>query len=449
MSVIIKETVFNIKRSLFFNIILVFQFAFVFWQLTIISSYYLDIPSEQNFEFIHEGYAYYTLIRETRNDAEAEMAYQIPENPDYLENMKRAYRELETDPAYHYIVFRQADLKADYDFFSSKISEEQLLKFSPGFAEENGMGSISTYRIGNIRKAFEVKAYRMDFPAMRHFNLKISEGRSLKEQDFILQAGQIEIPVLLGNAFRPYINLGEELNGFLYSDTFKLKVTGFLEEKTKVAMDYSVMSADHVIDLDYAVIIPFFDMTEEVSSEEEKLFAQVNYEDALAGTIVVPEEWSHAEILNLQKNINNVYLENGLYPITLKGSPYGVSLFKKSTEEEMIVLFSLVILMWIFSIFSICIGMIIKIDKDLRRMAIQIMNGQSLGQLVVTYIMEILMINLSGFLLSLIFLKEPISGNIRFLIPVSVLTIVSVIFVSSVLCIKLASLDIERIMKRK
>lgn len=78
------------------------------------------------------------------------------------------------------------------------------------------------------------------------------------------------------------------------------------------------------------------------------------------------------------KKLSEIFTKNGLYPVTAIGTTYGVNIFKTESQKTMQILLGTAILMGILSISGICMSVIAKLNQNIHRYGIEIMNGQSI-----------------------------------------------------------------------
>lgn len=78
------------------------------------------------------------------------------------------------------------------------------------------------------------------------------------------------------------------------------------------------------------------------------------------------------------KKLSEIFTKNGLYPVTTIGTTYGVNIFKTESQKTMQILLGTAILMGILSISGICMSVIAKLNQNIHRYGIEIMNGQSI-----------------------------------------------------------------------
>jgi hypothetical protein len=401
------------------------------------------------------NYSYYTFsITGTEKDFE-EFESQSSD-VEYISMMKLILDEVLSSSQYMFMSIKQAAITVDHDFFTSRLKETNILDYTcnslyPGYLYEPDNYDFSLLRpinVGHSKSAIEPLVYRIDRNAMTHFGLTAETGRLFFDVDFVLSRYQTEIPILLGSEYRSYFEIGDRFDIY-YGGTFQAHVVGFLQEETFIITDQILPINGHPMTFDYAMIVPFFHIQSEPNNHDEKMFAEWNYEDYLMnGMVVVDKDTPRSHVIRIEKQINASFIKTGLYPIHFIGSPYGLEIFKKESEQAVEILLYLVLIIAAFSVICICLFLTTKIDQNLRRYAIQIMNGQSIFAIVIAYILNILTITFSSMCLTLSLLRTQIQANSVFLFfNIAICTLLS-IAISTVIVIKLNGIDIEKLIRR-
>ena len=448
---ILSELWHNIKSGVLVDLILIAQLALFFWISATISGYYLDIAPTFNSNNFREDAAYYSMFYMPADEEEYGEMANASGDPEYVANLDNAYRELQEELGEHYIAIRYADLKLDYEELRRAFSEEELLDFCAsssysGYYDPSRVSLqdvMQMYGIGSIKQVFEGQISRINPTVISHFGLRAKEGRVFAEDDFLFRRGQKEIPVLLGSAFGGKYRPGDTLHGYLYTGMFDLKVVGILEEGTAIATDQILEKDGRPNTLDHSVVFPYFVIEDIPETEEEKMFAQFNYEEALMGTITADLDTPRSQINGIGKRINNIYVRNGLFPISLVGSSYGVQLFKQESEQTMRIFLAAGIVMGLMGIFGICMSMITKINANMQRYAIEIMNGQSIFTLAAAFLAEIVLIVAAGMLCTIWLMAD----SLLFLAVIVALAVCCLLAVAMIVIRKLWKIDIEEMIR--
>ena len=458
MKNIVEELWHNLKSGVFVNLILIVLFTLFFWQGTAISSYFVDIPmgssGSRQADGLYYQLSYHYMGDNSREDFNATL--QQLDDPDSISALDRIYRDLHEKLGNKYFNINSTDLKLDYGELSQRFEDSELLDFLsqseyPGYYDQSEtelMDVMATYAIGNIASVFSGQGLRMDENAMERFGLKASEGSLFRKEDFVFQKGQEEIPVLLGNAFSGKYHPGETLNGYLFGD-FQLRIVGILEENTTVLTDtVRNYETNGPKQLDHSVIAPYFYMGAP-ETEEEQTFAINNYQEGINGTIVLPLDVSRSEINRTAKQVSSIFNQNGLQPQMISGTSYGVVLFQQESEQTMRIFLGASAVMAVLAVSGICMSMIAKLNRNLQRYGIEMMNGQSTGTILAAFLLEMALVIGAGLLLTVWQFMPQIRNHMGFFLVTLALAGFSAAVVSLVFIRKLRAVDIEEIIRRE
>ena len=458
MKNIVEELWHNLKSGVFVNLILIVLFTLFFWQGTAISSYFVDIPmgssGSRQADGLYYQLSYHYMGDNSREDFNATL--QQLDDPDSISALDRIYRDLHEKLGNKYFNINSTDLKLDYGELSQRFEDSELLDFLsqseyPGYYDQSEtelMDVMATYAIGNIASVFSGQGLRMDENAMERFGLKASEGSLFRKEDFVFQKGQEEIPVLLGNAFSGKYHPGETLNGYLFGD-FQLRIVGILEENTTVLTDtVRNYETNGPKQLDHSVIAPYFYMGAP-ETEEEQTFAINNYQEGINGTIVLPLDVSRSEINRTAKQVSSIFNQNGLQPQMISGTSYGVVLFQQESEQTMRIFLGASAVMAVLAVSGICMSMIAKLNRNLQRYGIEMMNGQSTGTILAAFLLEMALVIGAGLLLTVWQFMPQIRNHMGFFLVTLALAGFSAAVVSLVFIRKLRTVDIEEIIRRE
>ena len=165
--------------------------------------------------------------------------------------------------------------------------------------------------------------------------------------------------------------------------------------------------------------------------------------------VVLDAEAPRSELLRIEKKICGVFLQNGLYPITTSASPYGVLLFKIESQKTMQILVGASVLMGVMSISGICISVTAKLNRNLQRYGIEIMNGQSTGTILAAFLLEILLIIAAAMGLAAWQFMDMIRYNLVFLWMILGFGLLAAAVTSLIFIRKLRTVDIEEIIRRE
>lgn len=455
-----EELKHNLSGSVLVTLVLIAQFAVFFWQGTLIASYFADTSTESLSNSVQGDYAYYHLAYSINNEEEEEALWGQSSDPNFVSNAAETYRKVHEDPDLHYMAFGTSNLFVSFDDMNERFTLQELMNLHTNSdenlyhqtdAETVPLESLTVpVQNGEWTSGFPPQIYRLDQAAAEHFQLRVSEGRMLEEQDYQFRWDQGSIPILVGSAYASGFKPGDRIRADLYGIPYQFQVIGILEKNTGIITDKYFSERGVPLSLDHAILMPYFNIEESPRNSKEEFLARANYDEAFMGGIVVLDaEAPRSELLRIEKKICDVFLRNGLYPVTTAASPYGVSLFKTESQKTMQILVGASVLMGVMSISGICISVTAKLNRNLHRYGIEIMNGQSTGTILAAFLLEILLIIAAAMGLAVWQILDMIRYNLVFLWMILGFGLLAAAVTSLIFIRKLRTVDIEEIIRRE
>lgn len=430
----LSEVIYNLKKSIFLNVIIVLQFCCFLYLFSIIFTYYYNINTATWLQNIKGDYRYYTLYESEDND-------DISDDPMMVSNIKSALNEVyQLSDCTYMAINRNAGACLSVDMLEEHFkgeSYEKLLEDS--FVQENsdGVDVVTAYLC------------RMDKNAIQHYISKAAMGRIFAEEDFNLDIHETEVPVMLGAEYSNYFQVGDTFY-LRMTKPLTAKVIGFLPKNTTYIADNTMEEKGYAIQtLDCTIILPYFDITGTPVNSEDKIFLDENYYNYLQGTLLMKASVSEMKAVQIQEELNEIFVKNNLYTVAAQNASQGMRMFQKETRESVTVLLVLVIVMAVFNIFSLCMSLLNKLNFNMNRYAIQLMNGQWPAKILWSYLLEILIMFMAALAVTGCKMWHEITSNISFLwllLGTAVLVMLPCIIV---LCRKMYSIDMEALLRRK
>lgn len=449
MRSMLEELKFNLKTGLFVNLILIVQFAVFFWQSTIISSYFLEMPAGPGggFDSAAGDYDYYSVdgINFSNEDEKAFFTNEAAD-PDFGANMAKAFSEIYGNPDLNFMSFGYGAMSVlIYCDSLPETADVQVLGglFSETF-DSPAMDGREVCGFANM--------YQFDYLSEKHFDFQVSEGSLLTEEDFVHSWGE-EIPVLLGHDYAGYLDVGDTLDNYLLGYQCRFRVAGILEKGTSVLTDQMVSGVDEngygtPLILDNAALIPYLEITDAPRTEDEAYFLRANYEGIRqTGIIAVDRDTPRAEVSRMEKDMCEIFTKNGIYPVNVSGSTYGVDVFKTESQKTMQILLGASVLIGVISISGICMSVIAKLNRNLHRYGIELMNGQSPGPIMGAFLTEIFFVIAAAMAFNIWKYTDLMRWNLMFLWVILGMAFLSVLIVAAVFTWKLRKIDIEEIIR--
>ena len=454
-----EELKHNLSGSVLVTLVLIAQFAVFFWQGTLIASYFADTSTESLSLSVQGDYAYYQLAYAIGSEETASAFASQFTDPNFISNAAKAYGELHEDPDLHFITFNGVNAAVNFDEIRERFTEPEIreLHHDAGSLSGSRMEAetvplenlITPVQNGEWTSGFPPQIYRLDQAAAEHFQLRVSEGRMLEKQDYQFRWDQGSIPILVGSAYASGFKPGDRIRADLYGIPYQFQVIGILEKNTGIITDKYFSEMGVPLSLDHAMIVPYLYIQDIPENEDQEFFTSSNYEEGLQGMVVLDAEAPRSELLRIEKKICGVFLQNGLYPITTSASPYGVLLFKTESQKTMQILVGASVLMGVMSISGICISVTAKLNRNLHRYGIEIMNGQSTGTILAAFLLEILLIIAAAMGLAAWQFMDMIRYNLVFLWMILGFGLLAAAVTSLVFIRKLRTVDIEEIIRRE
>ena len=154
---------------------------------------------------------------------------------------------------------------------------EIYFQYLENFSEQKEFYSVTSGELVNPCSA--VNCIQVSENVIDDFHIKVSEGVSLSENDFIHKKDD-EIPILMGNLYCSIYKLEDTFTFTYLYDDYTFKVVGFLEEGSRID------SSDYPIDLDKYIVMPCFTIEDNVEITNG---LKIHYANKTSGIIEVPE----------------------------------------------------------------------------------------------------------------------------------------------------------------
>ena len=174
----------------------------------------------------------------------------------------------------------------------------------------------------------------------------------------------------------------------------------------------------------------------------------VEYANQLSGTLVFDGSTTREKVYNVLREINDYYLESGIFTVNSDITASGFYFFQGEYSENMKILITLIMVLLCICIFNLYLSMLNNIEYKSYVYSVQIMSGKSWGRVCAENIAEVLFIVIVS--LSLVFTTNIhwFYQNVSFYIKFFFIAM-SVIFVLGFLLIRqFKKMDIVQMMRR-
>jgi hypothetical protein len=162
-------------------------------------------------------------------------------------------------------------------------------KFGYTYGTEMRLGGFYEDPLG--RSVVDVKSLQLNQQVFDFYDLRVGKGHAIVWDD--VDYSSSVIPVLLGSSYEGVYNIGDELEGWLYSNgSMIFRVVGFLENNSSL---YYKDEVNHY--LDEYVIIPY-PPNLDISLYDDKDFYGILSFAMINGDIAAPKEMASQEVLS-------------------------------------------------------------------------------------------------------------------------------------------------------
>ena len=421
---VIKEVIWNFKQSFISNIILIFQLSICFWLICMICNSFFDMGFKEYYkEYIKDGKIYYQLSFSSppliNSDARS------------LENAKEFINEL-----------RNQD-----DFIYTKYNAEQNVIINRDEMEKRGVEDKDInqfiYSESYDFSLINLASYQMDRLGFEYFNFKMYDGRRFSEDDYILESESDKLPIILGYNYKDIFNIGEKIKYIYAGKEMEGEVIGILEKDSTIFNDniYSMP-------LDNRIILPLADFKYIAKDGEEQFNQSIVYSDMLSANIIASINSSNIDITRNIYDICNRY-DFMKYDPSITASTNGLDMFKGESEQAVKIMFIMLVVMTTFCIFTFIMNMHNKIEKNMRRYLIQILQGASIKHIMVTYLLEVFIVILLSLGISGYLLRKEITISYTFLLLLSSVAFIVAIITSATIAYRIKNLNSDKLLRRE
>lgn len=315
--------------------------------------------------------AYYEKIHYSLHDIADDGSYTkyINSEREYY-NLKGFVEELRNRNDIDFII----TILQPIDVINQHIEDKFFFYHEEGYAEP-----VHLEEINNMMFEYrEVKSIQMSRNLKETFNLEMDLGNYFSKDDFILK----EKPycnVILGYEYKDYFNVDDNIKAEYLGREFNFRVIGFLKKDTNIVRN------NNVINLDRYICMPAF------TELNYKLFPDL-------ATIALSQQ-ANGQILTLNEKIDvaKIVEDTSNKYGTFKFEVYGDS---GNESRKIIKLSDDVInkirlmnnILIIFTIISITISLISRIQKDCYRFGVQLLCGASIYNILIQITIELFLV---------------------------------------------------------
>lgn len=437
---IVKSLVLCIRqkrRSILADCLLVAQFALFFWLFGQTGTYYINISTQTWVQNAKLGHKIYTM-QGGDGTASSDAASSLESN-----NMREALNEVQSANGVEYMNLTVGSLSFDMEekYIKKHFENADVSKYTDAAQVDENMYSEMLEKDG--KRCLPLALCQIDYNASRFYISGADGGRVFKKEDFDYTLGDKDIPIMMGHKYKKYFKTGDIIP-VKFGISLNAHVIGFLPEHTIYETDLTGNQKA----LDYYIVMPYFNVKGDITSYEEDVFMLYNYGNAAYGMLVFDENAPDREILDAQKELNEIYKKWNLGTVVTLASPPGIVIFQSETRQSVNLLFSLLLTVAFAGMVALCMSLINKLNFNMKKYAIWILNGCHLSRVVILYISNAFALVGASILAAGWFLRGYIHSNIQFLWlllagAAAVMTPCVIILVRRIL-----KIDIETIMRK-
>ena len=360
---ILKNSI-NMKKKE--NILLLIQSFITYFLIILI----LNMINSTNNKVDQLELATRTLYKVTDNFI-LEYEKQFFKQQDNVEILKKLYEWEKQNEQFIYIIANQQNVGKDKEYFP-KI-------FEIGY--DAGQETLGTYKSLQVNSNF-----------LTHFSVSTSDGRLFLEKDY--SSNNEILPILLGNDYKIYCKLNQNITLYYLGKEFTCEIVGFLEKDSYYNNGYDIKSLDRYI------ILPSIEMNLNTLplNAEEKSFELKLFLDKCAGYL-----YSDCSGAYLQNLINSKCYDLDIQPYSIEGVfSFYPTMWGLEGESLLNLMILFVGIILVSSVLCMSINMSSKIIFFKKYYAIIIANGVEIKKIFWAVALEILLMNMLPLILAML-----------------------------------------------
>lgn len=387
---IVEEFFRSFRKGLFKNILLMFMFSAGFVMAVLMGSYYLELGQQYSETIRYTGDGIWYGITIYQDEEEFLDSFITTDGCVNMLEYYDALSHLEGNPIYSAktiqgVAVRENDFKTifhdvNYEGFFSENHSTAFLGYFGGDGNS-----------GQAESLLELKSAQLDFRAYGIFALKTEEGEGFTEENLTINTAADPIPIVLGNDYKGIIPIGQTLEISISGTDYiyPCKVTGILEKGMQIP-DHGDATQD-MVTMDSYILFPFGIQVsdKQAKAEDTERYAYLDMISLVSAAVRMKNE---DEFIPLANKFQKLGQEFGLPPVQLSGGALGLDLFRKESEAGMRVILILTIVLIVFTFYGLFTTFYDKVQANKRTYGIYLMNGCSVGTVMISYLLEIAVI---------------------------------------------------------
>ncbi len=387
-----KQTLYDlicyIRRDIAKYILLIVQYVLFFILIGNVILYMKGLAKDSELIYNKNGHTYIKLVQNSFNSSMVDML-NVPMGQ---EKMQTTLKLLKNDSRFLFssLAYDQEILMFTTDiqkYFNSENYDDFLAHSPyPGYYKKYPDHKPAPQIYGDEDEVIGVSMCKMDEESMMHYKLTLCEGASFDEEDYVFDVKSNQVSIILGSEYQKYFNIGDTLQLATPFQIIHATVKGFLKPASIIKNDSTYENLGNPpVTLDYSIIIPCFKKVINVSNDEDKIFAVLEYMNNLCGTLIFDQNTPQNTIKNTLKEINDYYLEQGIFTVIPLYGNNGLTYLQGEKKAAADILKILLLLLMLYNSLMLHISLNTFIEKQKYIMTIQLINGKKIKHVIISW----------------------------------------------------------------
>lgn len=439
----VEEFLRSFQKSLLKNLLLMAMFSISLVMTVIMGSYYFDLGDRYRDATRQVGdRTWCALDLMTENDSEIENSLTTVTG---CQNMMDYYEALRSSKECPVISLDTPIIYMKEDDIDRCFGDRSYLNFQAEWQRE---AFAMDFEEEGTCSVLNMNCAQVDLGAYRYFGLRTQEGEGFTEQNMKLEHWSDPIPIVLGSDYKGIVKPGEEFSIWCWGYVYPCRVAGILEKGASIAESRAASNAGVCL-LDSRVLFPFGIQVSEPAEtvDEIKKYAYLSYLSLQFGVAQVPE----GKMREQTAVFRDVGKEFGLPAVEMVGTSMGVNLLRKESAASITILLILSVTLSCFTLYGIFVTFYDKIQSNSKVYGIYMMNGCSLGMILVPLLLEIALILVPAVFVSrFMFMREGMDYQPEIIMRVAYV-ITGLVFVigTGVVAFFMRGVDTEQLIRQK
>ncbi len=382
-----EEFLRSFRKSLIKNILLMAMFSISLVMAVLMCSYYLDLGDRYKESTQHIEDSTWYALNFIMADFESNRVPDSFTTVTGCRNMMGYYEELSESEEYPFF-----SLKDDQSVY---LREDDLEGFFGGnnyrgFLDEEQTDSVyANFTEGEMCNMWCFQGAQIDLGAYRMFGFRTVEGEGFTEENITVKKASDPVPILLGNNYQGVVEVGSEIDVNCWGYVYPCRVAGILEQGASLP-PYSQMNMS-MTSMDSRIVFPHGIRVEEdpANVSEIERYAFNDYIAVEDGTIQLSDGKKVSELVGMFRDVGQKY---GIPPAQVVGTSVGMELFRRESASSVRNLLILTVALLCFTFYGLFVTFYDKIQSNSRNYGIYLMNGCSLGMILIPCLLEIAVI---------------------------------------------------------